>query len=206
MKYLSIGDRVERLVVVQHEDYPWCRCICDCGTVVRVSIHELTRPDRPTRSCGCLQRQRAAETQYVHGLKGTPTMSSWASMMRRCYEPQHRSFAEYGRLGIRVHEPWHDIRNFVADVGLRPSVGHSIDRFPNRTGHYEPGNVRWATATEQARNTSRNLRFMWLGEERSLAEIVDLTGMKYGTLRRRVVVAGWDIQRAVSTPVQKWGR
>lgn len=43
--------------------------------------------------------------------------------------------------------------NFLADMGERPG-GMSIDRFPDRSGNYEPGNVRWATAEEQARNRS----------------------------------------------------
>lgn len=55
--------------------------------------------------------------------------------------------------GITVCERWRDsFENFLADMGERPSKAHSIDRFPNRDGNYEPGNCRWATAIEQSRN------------------------------------------------------
>lgn len=74
-------------------------------------------------------------------------------MLSRCYRPQDISHRYYGPLGVAVYEPWrHDFAAFLADVGPRPSSKHSIDRWPNPSGNYEPGNVRWATAKEQANN------------------------------------------------------
>jgi hypothetical protein len=47
---------------------------------------------------------------------------------------------------------WRDSYSaFLADVGRRPSDAHSIDRIDN-DGHYEPGNVRWVTGSEQQQN------------------------------------------------------
>jgi hypothetical protein len=44
-----------------------------------------------------------------------------------------------------------DFLAFLRDVGPRPTPQHTLDRIDNN-GHYEPGNVRWATAKEQFEN------------------------------------------------------
>ena len=79
-------------------------------------------------------------------------------MLDRCRNPKARDFKYYGDRGIKVCERWLRYENFLADMGRRP-LGHSIDRIDN-DGNYEPGNVRWATHSEQMKNKrykSRNV-------------------------------------------------
>ena len=86
----------------------------------------------------------------------------YMEMIARCERPSHRRFADYGGRGISVCAEWRrDFWSFVRDVGDRPDAGApkapgqrsrwSIDRIDN-DGNYEPGNVRWATQSEQSRN------------------------------------------------------
>jgi hypothetical protein len=74
-------------------------------------------------------------------------------MIRRCYDPRMHAFERYGGCGITVFQPWRDsFEAFARYMGPRPTVHHSIDRWPDKCGNYEPGNVRWASESEQSRN------------------------------------------------------
>lgn len=90
-----------------------------------------------------------------HGLSGTLAYSSWKAMVYRCTSSKAPNWAYYGGRGITVCERWLDFTAFYADMGDR-SPGQSIDRVDNGRG-YEPGNCRWATRSEQQRN-SRNAK------------------------------------------------
>ena len=85
--------------------------------------------------------------------KHHPLYKVWAEMRRRCNDARRPKYKDYGGRGIRVCERWEGVEgfaNFLADMGERPK-GLTLDRIDN-DGHYEPGNCRWATATEQRRN------------------------------------------------------
>jgi len=82
----------------------------------------------------------------------TPEYACWRSVIARCTNPKSRLWKYYGGRGIGVAPRWLKSANFLADVGQRPSKHHSLDRYPDNDGNYEPGNVRWATPTVQARN------------------------------------------------------
>lgn len=82
----------------------------------------------------------------------TAEYRAWYSMRQRCRNPNDKYYQFYGGSGIKICDRWNDYENFLADMGRRPSSKHSLDRFPDPFGNYEPGNCRWATAKEQARN------------------------------------------------------
>jgi hypothetical protein len=94
-----------------------------------------------------------AGAHATHRLSNTPEYNSWVGMKGRCLNEHGPDFRLYGGRGIAVCERWRDsFEAFYTDMGPRPSPMHSIDRFPNNDGHYEPGNCRWATPREQRLN------------------------------------------------------
>jgi hypothetical protein len=127
-------------------------CRCDCGNLK--VIHSSALKAGLTRSCGCFHDEYYRKHGH-NGLKGqSPTYKSWDNMISRCTRPSHGSYPAYGGSGITVCHRWCTFANFLADMGERPSLHHSIDRINGSKG-YEPGNCRWATRIEQARNSCK---------------------------------------------------
>lgn len=135
-------------------------CRCDCGNYLSVLAYALTQRGRGTKSCGCLQQDRAAEAQLKHGhaLRPavTPEYRTWCAMKARCFRKTSQDYKDYGGRGITVCDAWrNDFEQFFRDMGPRPK-GCSIGRI-NNDGNYEPGNCRWETMTQQHRNMRKVL-------------------------------------------------
>ena len=111
-------------------------------------------------------------------------------MIIRCYHSKSNGFHNYGGRGISVYGPWRDsFQAFLDYMGPRPA-GTTLDRFPNKNGNYEPGNVRWADNLEQGNNRRNNRLIEHLGQTLTVAEWCRRLGMKRsivdGKLRRGV--------------------
>jgi hypothetical protein len=108
-------------------------------------------------------------------------------MKARCHSPNATGYHNYGGRGISVFPEWiKSFEAFARDVGPPPSKAHSLDRFPDTNGNYQPGNVRWATKKEQLRNQRKNISVTVDGRKMSLAEAVELKGLKYNTVLYRI--------------------
>lgn len=141
-------------------------------------------------------RERMSRDRTKHGharsrgeqRQGTSTYYIWAAMVQRCTNPNNADWPDYGGRGITVCERWRDFRNFLADMGEHPA-GMSIDRVDNNRG-YEPGNCRWATGKQQARN-SRKVKLteadvLWVRANpgKSLKELAEALGVGATTISR----------------------
>jgi hypothetical protein len=130
--------------------------------------------------------------QRKHGLTGMPEFDIYRAMVDRC--ARHPS---YRKRGIRVWQEWlDDPRKFVEYVGNRPSHMHSLDRIDN-DGHYEPGNVRWATWREQSRNKANNAWLEVGGRRMVLADWAAETGLDPTLIAHRIS-RGWPPEKVIS--------
>ena len=128
------------------------------------------------------------------------TYRKWDSMIARCTRPSHPSFAYYGARGVAVCERWlGSYAAFLADMGEAPP-GLWLDRIDNAKG-YEPGNCRWVTPKESAKNRGKT------GAPRdpdSLAGKARAANMPYYIVYQRVT-RGWPVEKALSVPMQSLG-
>lgn len=89
----------------------------------------------------------------THGLAKTPTYNAWIAAKNRCFNEKNKRYHRYGGRGITMCREWvHDFPAFYAHVGTRPHSKLTLDRIDN-DGNYEPGNVRWATRSQQRINS-----------------------------------------------------
>ena len=182
------GLRFNKLLVVEaagkevQGQMKWL-CQCDCGNRSIATGRNLRNGH--TQSCGCYRLEK--NTKHGHdGEKKSPEYTTWDSMIQRCTNKKSLAYKGYGAQGIKVCERWRTFEFFLEDMGLRPSPEHSLDRFPNMGGDYEPGNCRWATIPEQARNKKSNVWIEYNGEKMVLNDWAKKTGISFPTLRRRI--------------------
>lgn len=152
-----VGQTFGKLTIIseaerdKRKDIFWL-CKCECGKETTTRGVHLTKG--LTKSCGCLIRELNVQKWTTHGESHrTPEWRAWQNMKARCTNPKIKQWKDYGGRGISVCPEWGDsYEAFLAYVGRKPSPQHSLDRFPNNDGNYEPGNVRWATTKEQVNN------------------------------------------------------
>lgn len=179
-------------------------CRCNCGAEVDVKSEHLISGN--TTSCGCYHRERVAERHTVHGMarnkKMHPLYNAWVCMLQRCENPKNKYYKDYGGRGIKVCDEWHDPVVFI-DWALANGwqEGLQIDRIDNN-GNYEPGNCRWATRKEQARNRRSNHLITFDGKTQTMAEWAEEAGVNRVTLQSRIDRCHWPIKRALTEPIR----
>ncbi len=168
---------------------------CECG-VEKVLRQSILRKGA-SRSCGRHFRR------WTHGMSHLPEHLVWRKMLERCTSSKDASYPNYGGRGITVCDRWRDFAMFIADMGPRPSPKHSIDRI-DVNGNYEPGNCRWATKKQQARNTRRT-RLITVGDRSmTMAEWSEVSGIPFHAVKCRIQ-RGWSPYRAVTEPIRLRG-
>ena len=171
---------------------PLWECTCECNNKTTATSRDLTTGHK--QSCGCA----AVENHFhIHNGKGTRLYSIGKGMRQRCNNPNNHAYHHYGGRGITICEEWSSFENFrdwALENGYEDTL--TIDRKDN-DGNYEPSNCRWATQKEQMNNVSYNRRIEWNGEEHTVAEWSEITGISRGVIVARLN-NGWNIERTLT--------
>ncbi len=198
----KVGDVFGRWTVVtaaiKNNDRWSSECKCECGNIGVVRHEKLL--SGKSKSCGCWRD----ENLTTHGAtkrsvrKDSHEYWIWNMIIQRCTNPKVKNWMDYGGRGITVCDRWLVYENFIADMGKRPTPGHSIERKDNDAG-YSLDNCRWATKPEQAKN-KRNNRFIELfGRRQHLAEWAREYGVDHTLIISRLS-RGWSDIDAVTKP------
>ena len=205
---IRTGDRIGRWTVCSNPEPTGERrelsvlVSCDCGRSRALRCSILVGGG--STSCGCLREEQRRTRGVTHGASGTVEFSAWKAAHRRCGDAKCPSFGDYGGRGISVCARWSGASGFeafLADMGPRPSPGHSLDRI-DVNGNYEPSNCRWATQSQQARNTRRNVQLTLGGETMCAADWAARLGVPARRITLRVR-RGWTDARALLAPPER---
>lgn len=160
------GQRFGKLVVFREHKmgkdwYVVCRC--DCGLYVAY-LKRFVQRRRPVKDCRHCHLNKTGKPKFGRvasmPISMMPEYKAWMVMIQRCTDENHPSYKDYGGRGIMIADNWlikdganppTGFRWFFHEVGYKPSPEHTLDRI-DVNGHYQPGNVRWATPVEQRAN------------------------------------------------------
>lgn len=190
-----VGQTFGELVVIQKSETKiqktrW-KCRCSCGKEKTFFGSQLTRG--LVKSCGCLTK-RKHQAARERMLSVSREYRIWQAMLNRCRNKNVVNYQDYGGRGISVCDRWHSFDNFFLDMGPCGKE-MSIDRI-DTNGNYEPGNCRWATRAQQARNTRRNRILELNGVSKCLVEWASDLGIDQASLRERL--EKWPLEIALT--------
>jgi hypothetical protein len=195
-----VGQTIKDLKVIEHfpatkgkPDYLLIEC--DRGHTHRRNVYCLDQ-------LACAVCSRTARKEATERSLPTWWKRIFDHIIQRCYNKNDGAWPRYGGIGIGVWDGWRrNPRSFYQHVGDRPSKDHTIDRIDNSRG-YEPGNVKWATRTEQQNNRRNNVVLEFNGQKKTLTQWAREYGINHGSLARRIEY-GWSMSEALLTPIQK---
>ncbi len=183
-----------RLTEIERLEKHKARYQCSCGNVCVKDRYKVSSGH--TTSCGC--RLKEIQNKTIHGMHESNEYHVWEMMKQRCLNPKNKKYSLYGGRGIKVCEKWLRFEGFYEDMGERPKGRYSLERI-NGNGNYEPSNCKWATYSEQARNTTQNHYLTYDGKTLLIVEWAERLGWDPSVIRSRINYR-WTVEEILTTP------
>jgi hypothetical protein len=128
------------------------------------------------------------------GLGKTSIHQRWVGMMERCYNPNSKSYKDYGNRGIAVCPEWWRFEKFVVDMLDTFETHLELDRKDNSAG-YSKENCHWVTRKTNTHNRRSNVHVVTPQGRMVLQKAARKYGICSTTLAYRIK-RGW--------PKEKW--
>ncbi len=172
----------------RHTRYAKFRCVCGKEFISGIKIV------KNGGQCGCGNIKHGGATRG----KTSPEYRIYMGILQRCYNPKDTGYYLYGGNGIGMSDEWKgSFLAFLKDMGLRPSPIHSVDRIDGMKGYCKE-NCKWSTPKEQAANRLANVFYEYKGEQLILSEISRRSGVSFSSLKYRITVKRWSVEKATS--------
>ena len=219
VKGMQFGSHIidERL-----EDGTYLTHCAECGRVhvlSRPALREAKARNGVCRSCAIARINQKCKVKHGATRKGGNNPKDYHilhNLIGRCHNPKNKDYHSYGARGIQVEAPWYVDGHanysafhewYVAEEEKARQIydekywdKFQVDRV-NNDGNYSPYNCRLTTVKVQS-NNRRNTRYIdgvpmrvWFDAHKTNDDV------QYKVFYRRVVGSGWDLERAISTPV-----
>lgn len=204
------GQRFGHLVVLEfdHKDTKsrkrFWKCKCDCGKNCIVYQNHLKSGH--TKSCGCLHSTKNINVTHGCCRRTVPKKriyKIWIGMKNRCFNKNNQAYNKYGGRGITVCEEWLDFSKFKEwSFKHGYSDNLTIDRI-DVNGNYCPENCRWVNEIIQANNRRSSIYLTVDNETHTISEWTKIYNLPRGLISSRINKLGWDIKKAITTPLKR---
>lgn len=181
---------------------------CDCGKEKMVNPYKVVIGE--SKSCGCYRQKRSKEThkKFKHSISENERLYGiYSGMKKRCFNKKDLRYKDYGGRGITMCDEWtNSVDGFDRFVEWAFSHGYddnlTIERI-DVNGDYCPENCKWITLQEQTLNTRNTVWVDYKGEHIQLYKLCERLGLKYDAIHGRIQDRGWDVERAIETPIDR---
>ena len=180
-----IGKRFNKLLVIKklenskdgHIQY---LCQCDCGNQQKVyATHLINNRRTMCKKCSTLNINK------IHGFTNTKAYNIWQQIKQRCYNPNNKSYKNYGGRGITVCDEWLNNPTIFCEWYIKNNPNNlSIDRI-DVNGNYCPENCRFITIDEQANNKTNTVYISKNGVVKTNAQWAKEVGISVGAMWHR---------------------
>lgn len=133
IKKSLLGQRRGLLEVIEEKSLDLYVVRCDCGTVKELKRNNFFN----AYSCGCLKPKPRFPDWPRDKIR---LWDLWDSIVKRCTDPQHGLYQQYGARGVTVCKRWENFDLFYEDTKDRLIPGKRLLRKDKSKG-YSPENT-----------------------------------------------------------------